>query len=226
MNDRIRGHGRAARDLVAVALICAIALASVAVAVTPQMATAARPKDRGRITPQVVGGDPVDDGKYPFVVALLDVSYGRNAFERQYCGGSLIDVSHVVTAAHCVSHPKPRRSNLRVIVGRTKLRSGDGEGRGVRRIRVHPDYNPRISNAFDVAVLTLDKAVPTTFAPIQPVASGDYDFEDHGDTTIVAGWGSMTAVFADGGGGRAQFPDRMREAEVERRLRRRLRRSV
>ena len=176
-------------------------------------ATATRPKEPRPVTPQVVGGHGVPDGKYPFLVALLDLSYGDDAFERQFCGGTLIDRSHVVTAAHCVSFPRPDRNDLRVIVGRTKLRTHQGIGRGVRRIRVHPQYSARGGNAFDVAVLTLDKPV-TEVRPIPPIAGGDGSLEQPGQPTIVAGWGSVTAQFADGGGGRARYPNRMRESEV------------
>jgi len=56
----------------------------------------------GAITPKIVGGTAVPNGKYKFQAALLAQSFGSNDFERQYCGGSLITPFEVLTAAHCV----------------------------------------------------------------------------------------------------------------------------
>jgi hypothetical protein len=56
----------------------------------------------GAITPKIVGGTAVPNGKYKFQAALLAQSFGNNDFQRQYCGGSLITPFEVLTAAHCV----------------------------------------------------------------------------------------------------------------------------
>ena len=46
---------------------------------------------------RIIGGSPVPDGSYPWVVSLqLGWSY-------HYCGGALISPYYVLTAAHCVS---------------------------------------------------------------------------------------------------------------------------
>jgi len=46
--------------------------------------------------PRIVNGRVAASGEFPWMVALLKGS-------RQFCGGSLIDERHVLTAAHCVS---------------------------------------------------------------------------------------------------------------------------
>ena len=45
---------------------------------------------------KVVNGWPADKGEWPWITALLNNG-------RQFCGGSLIDDRHILTAAHCVS---------------------------------------------------------------------------------------------------------------------------
>jgi hypothetical protein len=83
------------------ALVAALVLG--AVAAVPVFAAA----EEKAFEAQVVGGKPVPDGKYPFMAALE----GRFPQEpggepspqfQQFCGGSLVDRGHVMTAAHCV----------------------------------------------------------------------------------------------------------------------------
>jgi secreted trypsin-like serine protease len=44
---------------------------------------------------RIVGGKNADPGEWPWIAALFNAG-------RQFCGGSLIDDKHVLTAAHCV----------------------------------------------------------------------------------------------------------------------------
>ena len=109
----------------------------------------------GDIQPQVVGGEPVPNGDYPFVASLGDVRYGATAYRRHFCGASLIDHNSVLTAAHCVKGTP--KEPLRVTVGRTVLSGGGGQTRRVSRIVIHPRFNGVSNVKYDAAVLTLNK---------------------------------------------------------------------
>ena len=152
-------------------------------------------KDRGgsnAVTPEIVGGDSVPPGRYPFQAAILDKRYGKKGFQRQFCGGSLIDAWHVLTAAHCVVHrDKSNPVNLRVIVGRTILNSRQGETREVAKIMVHPAYNGK-SLRNDAAVLRLVEPVDlAAYPPITPANTEDERLETPGTNLTVTGWGSV-----------------------------------
>jgi secreted trypsin-like serine protease len=54
----------------------------------------------------VVGGSPTTIDQYPWQAAVVFVGSG-NAHQRQFCGGSLVTPSIVLTAAHCVYDTDP-----------------------------------------------------------------------------------------------------------------------
>lgn len=159
---------------------------------------------------RIVGGAAVPNGKYPFVTALLDKGYG-NAYDRQLCGGTLIDSDKVLTAAHCVSGVDAR--NLQTATGRTVLDSGQGQVRNVSDLVVHPRFDAAVGTyEYDAAVITLKRPVSN----IQPVAlaTGAQDnLERAGLSATIAGWGNTEKQPASGFGD-IDYPNRMQEAQV------------
>jgi hypothetical protein len=90
------------------------------------------------------------------------------------CGGSIIDASHILTAAHCVFAAPPDErippNDFIVIAGTANLKSHEAEERAVAvsGVRVHPyyTYDPDSGhvNPDDVAMLEL--AEPLVFGPV------------------------------------------------------------
>jgi len=64
------------------------------------------------MSPMIVGGTAVPNGKYPFMAYL---KLYRNGKRSGFCGGSLIDQDSVLTAAHCLINT----TGAVVVVGRT-----------------------------------------------------------------------------------------------------------
>lgn len=55
---------------------------------------------------KIVGGEPASEGDFPYIVSLQQ---GGSHF----CGGTLIDSTTVVTAAHCSDGQDPAASQVR-----------------------------------------------------------------------------------------------------------------
>jgi secreted trypsin-like serine protease len=49
--------------------------------------TAGEQTSYASVSPMIVGGTAVPNGKYPFMAALLDKSRPGDAFDEQFCGG-------------------------------------------------------------------------------------------------------------------------------------------
>lgn len=180
------------------------------VAAVPVFAAEEPAEGDGEIQPQVVGGDPVSSGKYPFVAALLATGQGTD-YQKQFCGGTLIDQDSVLTAAHCVKGVLP--AQLQVVVGRTVLDSDEGQKRKVAAIVRHPQYTtPKLSYNYDAAVLQL-KGPVTGIEPVKLPATTQNAFETSGRKLTIAGWGN-TRKQSPRLDEPDSFPNRMQEAEV------------
>jgi secreted trypsin-like serine protease len=127
----------------------------------------------------IVGGSTTTTSAYPFVMQITDAS------QNQFCGGTLVSPTKVVTAAHCMVGETTR--SVRVVGGRTHLDGSDGTVARVGRIWIHPDYT-RATRGDDVAVLTLSTSMPYT--PARYVSSSDTSVYAAGTTARVLGWGT------------------------------------
>ncbi|MFF9819160.1 S1 family peptidase [Streptomyces sp. NPDC014006] len=150
----------------------AVAVAAVAAAVFSAPAAVAAPQP-------VVGGTTTTTTAYPFMMQITDAS------QNQFCGGTLVAPTKVVTAAHCMAGETP--SGVRVVGGRTYLNGTNGTVGRVSRIWVDPDYTDA-SNGDDVAVLTLSAPMPYTAAKY--VAPSDTSVYAAGTTARILGWGT------------------------------------
>jgi secreted trypsin-like serine protease len=105
---------------------------------------------------------------------------------------------------------------FRVFLGRTDMTSNKAVVRNVKRIFVHPRYNPSSLNR-DAAVLKLSREVrDIPKLKLAEVTSRNW-LEKPGSTAVVAGWGSTlqkSFTTSKCSVGREYFPDRMREARV------------
>lgn len=148
----------------------------------------------------IVGGSEAADGAYPWMAAITSGDGSG-----QYCGGSLVDSTTVVTAAHCMGGllgvpvlddllALVLSSPVYVLLGTNDLDSG-GESIEATDIFVHPDYD----GDHDVAVLKL--ASPSSQTPIALAHASDAALFAAGVEATVIGWGATS----EGGSGSSQL---------------------
>jgi trypsin len=177
--------------------------------------------------PRVVGGQTTTIEEWPWQVAIASPGTG-SAFTRQFCGGSLLASTVVVTAAHCVTSSSGSfrgPGNFSVISGRTTLSSTDGDETPVVEVYYPVDAGTtieieaqtpsgsgdelfnRTTLEWDWAILRLATAAGSPAAPIQIASAAEASFWEPGDPAFVTGWGRTSF-----GGSRS---DTLREAEIE-----------
>jgi hypothetical protein len=144
----------------------------------------------GKVGARIVNGDIIDITEAPWQVR---VNYG--------CGGTLIQSSWVMTAAHCVQGDRLRDiqvwagiSDRRFMTSRNSL--------GVKAVHIHKKWDPE-TFAHDIALLEL--ATPASGTPVRLYAG---DGPRRGTQARISGWGFLAYDSPP-------TPDELRSATIE-----------
>jgi len=127
---------------------------------------------------RIVGGEETEVNEYPWQVAVM-LDGG------QWCGGSVVSESFVITAAHCTDYPTERYSFR---FGAHHI-SDTSVVREASKIIDHPNYNPK-NFTNDISVVVLKEKVelgPKIGRICLPSPQMDYS----GKTAVVSGWGRI-----------------------------------
>jgi secreted trypsin-like serine protease len=147
--------------------------------------------------PRVIGGSDSSTSQYPWQAAVVtDARFGGNDFDRQFCGGSLITPTIVITAAHCVFDTDPDDgfsqldpNDVDVILGRTTLTGTDGVEHDVSATSYQSNYDPdTLQNDVGYLVLTTS----STQTPIQIASPEEAGLWDPDSLEEVTGWGTTS----------------------------------
>ncbi len=130
---------------------------------------------------RVVGGQRGTTTAAPWVVYLTDAS----GF--QFCGGTLVTPTKVVTAAHCTASAPDRKTF--VVVGRDDKQSKAGTSVAVAKTWVNPTFTS-VGNGLDVSVLTL--AAPVTQKTLPLATPADAALYAPATAATIYGWGSTS----------------------------------
>ncbi|MEM7094939.1 MAG: serine protease [Actinomycetota bacterium] len=104
-----------------------------------------------------------------------------------FCGGTIIDATTIVTAAHCLEGESA--SGISVLAGTTNLNGGGGQVVGVSSVSSHPSYAQ--NGLADIAVVTLSQplALGNGVTAIPLATNGEVAAAASG---TVSGWGAVS----------------------------------
>lgn len=138
-----------------------------------------------RLHPRMVGGSPVKIEDAPWQVGLIFGS-GPEPARVQFCGGSLVGGSWILTAAHCVDRgTKPE--DVDIILG-TAFYKHFGERLDVKRVIVHEKWD---SDTMENDIALLELAKPATQGKSVEFATADLAVAP-GSKLKVSGWGALS----------------------------------
>jgi len=133
---------------------------------------------------RIVGGQNARPGELPFQVSIY--IHGSH-----WCGGSIIDNKHVLTAGHCVYELSPE--HLLVIAGvlnNTVESSEDTKVvREVTDLFLHEEYDDD-TYINDIAIIKVSPDFPTDNPAVKPIALRK-DVARDGIRCTVSGWGKL-----------------------------------
>jgi secreted trypsin-like serine protease len=164
----------------------AAGLGAAAIAWAGTAANAEEPVADGDFEAMIIGGQPAEEGQYPWLVALARADEGT-PFQNQFCGGSVITPTVVLTAAHCVENLTDPEEIV-VFSGSVDLESDDLVETAVADFHIAHDYDEPVVFANDWALLLLDEPVD-----VEPIDVGTEPSEF--DTLETAGWGETGAGY-------------------------------
>jgi hypothetical protein len=151
--------------------------------------------------PRIVGGHPIDISQAPWQAALTlnPAIYLGNSFERQFCGGSLVTSTLIISAAHCMFDPRTGAvwadGELAAVTGRTQLSSSQGQEIPVSRFFLFTDGqgNPLFngqSSAWDISIVELEQ--PSSSPTIKVAGADETELWAVGRRADVTGWGATS----------------------------------
>jgi len=141
---------------------------------------------------KIVNGDAAVPNSWPWLVSLR---YGTIASNSHFCGGSLLDSTTVITAAHCVDGLSS--VSFFVVVGTNYLDESlvqNVNAFSVKLIRKHLQYNS-ISITNDIAIIKLTTAVKFS-TKVQPICLPTSTSLSviYNKNVSIAGWGYTSGI--------------------------------
>jgi secreted trypsin-like serine protease len=153
---------------------------------------------------RIINGSRSQSNDWPWMAAII--SSDRSPITGQFCGGTLIHPSWLLTAGHCADGETI--DTIEVLLGQNDLNDDQGEIIAIQKIIRHPDYDyhPDNPNA-DIALLQLER--PYNQSAVLRIADNyNSRLTKEGRSATVIGWGQTDAEI------KSSYSDVLRQAEL------------
>ncbi|CAB3409150.1 unnamed protein product [Caenorhabditis bovis] len=150
----------------------------------------ARDAKRSRIA-RVVGGFETVAGAFPWTAAIRIKSTRAH-----HCGASILDHTHLITAAHCFEEDV-RVTSYEIVVGDWDNEEDDGTEQffDIARLHFYPLYKDIF--AHDIVIIEIEPPGIRYSTYVQPICLPSREFVyTPGRQCVVSGWGSMGLRYA------------------------------
>lgn len=145
-----------------------------------------RPKSKNLIQGRIVGGENATRGRFPYNVALADVS----DLSYYLCGASIITNRYILTAADCVqSYELIGASKLRAILNTSNRDDADSTTIEIAHVYAHELFMNGNFHHNIAIMYTWTEIVFSRF--IQPVRLPTMNLQSSGANAVIAGWGLL-----------------------------------
>merc|ERR1711942_206242 len=136
---------------------------------------------------RIVGGEEAEPHEFPWQVSLR-----RKSDNFHFCGGSVLDASTVITAAHCtVIWDSP--DEVIIVAGEHNkvVDEGTEQTRDVTKLLVHESYGTPKSYQNDIALWSL--AEPLEINDVVAPVPLPESMQESTSTCTVTGWGTLSS---------------------------------
>ncbi|KAK4020476.1 hypothetical protein OUZ56_002450 [Daphnia magna] len=182
--------------LLVVAILACVAAFPNTLMTLPRLPLSVLMSGRFQLIPdeKIVGGTQVAPNSLPFQVSLQRRGLLANSAYSHICGGSILDASTILNAAHCVDGANVAR--LRVVAGEHSLSqvSGDEQISDVSSFTMNANYSSATyENDISLIFLTtpFDLSVATAKPVNLPAPVAEFD-PPAGTIITVSGWGTTS----------------------------------
>ncbi len=164
----------------------------------------------GATEPRIIRGSPAKPDEGPWMAALVYAN--KTAEDGQYCGGTLVAPTWVLSAGHCTEKTIGQDFLPKEVVAvlGTHLLSKESEAERIPIVQIirHPNYDGADPNRPPTSDIALFKLKYASKQPILQVAEYYYNnLTEVGLKATVMGWGSTSSTANI-------YPDELRQAPV------------
>ncbi|XP_072165247.1 trypsin-2-like [Diadema setosum] len=143
--------------------------------------------ENGNILAKIIGGTNAKRGNWPWQAQLVLKGSGH------YCGGTLVDEYHVLSAAHCFQRYGKRSFKVRLGEHNQRIDEGSEQEFDIECLYKHADYDSRTTNN-DIALLRLNRPAVITQHVTPACLPSEGEFQPNHQCWI-SGWGNLEPFY-------------------------------